>query len=66
MRESKSVCVCADWAISPVVGYTIVRILQRFERVSKYWSDSGAQLKSDIVLSPKDGVKVGFWETKTA
>ena len=46
-------------------GYTIVRILQRFDRVSKYWQDSGPQLKCEMVMSPKDGVKVGFWETKT-
>lgn len=46
------------------VGYTIVRILQRFERVSKYWQGGGAQFKSEVVLSPRDGVKVGFWETE--
>ena len=42
-----------------------MRILQRFERVGKYWQDGGAQLTSDIVLSPTDGVRVGFWETET-
>ena len=47
------------------VGYTIVRILQRFERVSKYWQDGGAQFKCEVVLSPRDGVKVGFWEAET-
>lgn len=47
------------------VGYTIVRILQRFERVSKYWQDGGAQFKCEVVLSPSDGVQVGFWEAET-
>ena len=48
------------------VGYTIVRILQRFERISKYWQDGGTQFKCEVVLSPKDGVKVGFWEAQIA
>ena len=47
-------------------GYTIVRILQRFERISKYWQDEGPQLKCEIVMSPRNGVRVGLWETKTA
>ena len=46
------------------VGYTIVRILQRFESISKYWNDDGPQFKCKVVITPCDGVKVGFWETK--
>ncbi len=46
-------------------GYTIVRILQRFERVSKYWQDGGPQFKCEMVMSPRNGVKVGFWETES-
>ena len=46
------------------IGYTIVRILQRFESISKYWNDDGPQLKCKVVISPSDGVKVGFWERK--
>lgn len=44
------------------MSYTIVRILQHFERIDKYWADSEQKLKSEIVLSPSNGVKVGFWE----
>lgn len=44
------------------MGYTIVRILQRFERIDKYWDDDKQKLKSEIVLSPANGVKVGFWK----
>lgn len=43
------------------MSYTIVRILQQFERIDKYWPDSDAVLKSEILLSPANGVKVGFW-----
>ena len=46
------------------IGYTIVRILQRFESISKYWNDEGPQIKCTVVLSPSDGVKVGFREAK--
>lgn len=47
-------------------AYTIVRILQRFERIEKYWDQpEGAPLfKSEIVLSPASPVTVGFWEAK--
>lgn len=45
------------------MAYTVVRLLQRFERVDKHWPDSDAILKSEIVLSPAHGVKVGFWAT---
>ncbi len=45
-------------------GYTIVRILQKFEKVQRYWSDADAGLKSEIVLSPSNGVKVGFFEAE--
>ena len=45
-----------------ILGYTIVRILQRFERIDCYTSDKGPTYKSEIVLSPVKGVMVGFWE----
>ena len=44
-------------------AYTTVRILQRFERIEKYWVlDGGPLFKSEIVLSPRRPVKVGFWQ----
>ena len=53
----------ADVTESLVTAYTIVRILQRFERVEKRWVlDGGPLFKSEIVLSPRNPVKVGFWE----
>lgn len=47
-----------------MLGYTIVRILQRFEGIARYWQDDEAQLRAAIVLSPPNGVRVGFWEAK--
>lgn len=43
------------------IGYTVVRVLQRFERMSRYWTDNEDLLKGNIILSPKNGVRVGFW-----
>ncbi len=44
------------------MNYTLVRILQKFERIEKYWTDAEQTLKSEIVLSPgKKGVRVGFF-----
>ena len=44
-----------------------MRMLQRFDRVERYWENQGEQmeqpvLKTDIVLTPGKGVRVGFWE----
>ena len=41
-----------------------MRILQKFEYVSKYW-EGEQKVKSEIVMRPADGVKVGFWEAKS-
>ena len=47
------------------MGYTIVRLLQRFERVENFMGvvDAGSPcLKAEIVLQPGQGVRVGFFE----
>lgn len=47
------------------MGYTIVRLLQRFERVENFMHkvDAGDPcLKAEIVLQPGQGVRVGFYE----
>ena len=49
------------------MGYTIVRMLQKFERIENYMYavDGGhACLKAEIVLQPGDGVRVGFVEAQ--
>ncbi len=46
------------------MGYTIVRLLQRFEGLGRYWGEGEKQLKCEIVISPACGVRVGFWEGK--
>ena len=40
--------------------YTLVRLLQKFERIESRMAD-GPSLRSDIVLQPAEGVKVGLW-----
>lgn len=49
------------------MGYTLCRIFQRFDRVQGFMHeiDGGeVQLKTDIVLTPAQGVHVAFWEAK--
>lgn len=46
------------------IGYTTVRILQRFGRLEKYWGIGDDMVKSEIVLSPAHGVKVGFFSER--
>jgi cytochrome P450 len=53
-------CVGQQFALTEV-AYTIVRILQRFDRIEKYWPGDEVLLKSEIVLSPPKGVQIGFW-----
>ena len=57
------ICIGQQFALTEV-GYTIVRILQRFERVDRYWKDGEQLLKAEIVLQPGAGVRVGFWEAR--
>lgn len=58
------ICVGQQFALTEM-AYTIVRILQRFDHISKYWQGE-QKLKSEIVISPADGVKVGFWDSEKA
>lgn len=38
-----------------------MRILQRFARLERYWDAEDDRMRAEIVLSPPDGVKVGFF-----
>ena len=58
------ICIGQQFALTEM-SYTIVRILQRFDRIEKYWQEGTQGLRSEIVLSPTNGVKVGFWEAKS-
>ena len=55
------ICIGQQFALAEM-GYTVVRILQRFETVQRYWADGEQFLKAEIVLQPGAGVRVGFWE----
>jgi cytochrome P450 len=60
------ICIGQQFALTEM-GYTIVRLLQRFERVDNHMDnvDGGHPcLKAEIVLQPGQGVKVGFWDSK--
>lgn len=53
------VCVGQQFATTEI-GYTIVRILQRFETVTGSGMEEDPRLKAEIVLQPADGVRVHF------
>lgn len=55
------ICIGQQFALTEM-GYTVVRILQRFERIDRYWKEGEQILKAEIVLQPGAGVRVGFWE----
>ena len=58
------ICIGQQFALTEL-GYTIVRLLQRFDRVSNFMDvvDGGKPcLKAEIVLQPGQGVRVGFFE----
>lgn len=59
------ICVGQGFALAEM-GYTVVRILQRFEGVQRYWGEGEQFLKAEIVLQPGAGVRVGFWEAAEA
>lgn len=45
------------------MGYTIVRILQKYERIENRMTEA-PKMKTDIVLQPANGVQVAFFETR--
>ena len=45
-------------------GYTITRILQRYEYMDCHSPSIHPRYKSEVVLSPVNGVKVGAWGMK--
>ncbi|KAI9720609.1 MAG: hypothetical protein M1812_002789 [Candelaria pacifica] len=57
------ICIGQQFALTEM-GYTVVRILQRFERIERFWRDGEQVMKAEIVLQPGNGVRVGFWEGK--
>ena len=46
------------------VAYTIVRILQRFDKIDCHTPSEGPQYRAEVVLSPCKGVKIGLWDAK--
>ncbi len=56
-------CVGQQFALTEI-SYTVVRILQQFDRIEKYWPGDEVVTKADIILSPANGVQIGFWEAR--
>lgn len=58
------ICIGQQFALTEM-GYTIVRILQRFDRIQGHWAQGVDRdcptLKAEIVLQPGDGVFCSFW-----
>ena len=60
MRDSRR---AAAYAFC-IEGYTITKILQRFDKIDVRWRDGEQKIKCDVVISPAHGVKVGFWKAQ--
>jgi cytochrome P450 len=59
-------CIGQQFALTNM-GYTIVRMLQRFDRLESFMPEGPEGepvLKAEIVLQPGAGVHVAFWEPK--
>ena len=56
------ICIGQQFALTEM-AYTLVRILQKFDSISKYW-EGEQKLKCEIVMSPTNGVDIGLWEAK--
>lgn len=46
------------------MAYTCVRIVQRYDRLTRYWELEDDAVRSEIIISPKNGVKVGLWRAE--
>ncbi|KAI9810352.1 MAG: hypothetical protein M1827_006319 [Pycnora praestabilis] len=57
------ICIGQQFALTEI-GYTIVRILQRFETVDTRMADNEQFMTTNIVLQPGAGVRVGLWESE--
>ncbi|KAF2101995.1 cytochrome P450 52A5 [Rhizodiscina lignyota] len=58
------ICIGQQFALTEM-GYTLVRIFQRYSRLESTRPGQAPGLKSDIVLSPAAGVHVAFWEASS-
>ncbi|KAI9696166.1 MAG: hypothetical protein M1820_008307 [Bogoriella megaspora] len=57
------ICIGQQFALTEM-QYTLVRLLQRFERIETRMPEGGPRMRSDIVLQPQEGVKVGLYAAK--
>ena len=59
------VCIGQQFALTEI-GYTVIRMLQKYDRIDRYGSDGEMKLRSNIIMSPADDVRVGFWKVGQA
>lgn len=55
------ICIGQQFALTEM-AYTVIRLLQRFERIESRMQGRVPGLMSDIVLQPACPVRVAFWE----
>jgi len=59
------ICLGQQFALAEM-GYTLARILQKFERIELLGAMDSDRVRSDIMLEPYEHLKVGFWGGKNA
>ncbi|KAI1178692.1 glycoside hydrolase family 20 protein [Nemania sp. FL0916] len=60
------ICIGQQFALTEIT-YVLTRMFQRFDRVESFMDDIDGgtpKLRSEIVISPGDGVKVALWEAR--
>ncbi|RMZ83305.1 hypothetical protein DV738_g1162, partial [Chaetothyriales sp. CBS 135597] len=57
------ICIGMNFAMMEI-AYTVIRILQQFDQLVDHGNTS--EMKIDIVITPADGVKIGFVKSKEA
>lgn len=58
------ICVGQQFALTEM-GYTVVRLLQRFTRIENRMGQQKPAMKCEIVLMPEPGIRVAFWEDES-
>ncbi|RMZ88901.1 hypothetical protein DV736_g3867, partial [Chaetothyriales sp. CBS 134916] len=57
------ICIGMNFAMMEI-AYTVIRILQEYDQIVDYGNTP--EMKTDIVITPANGVKVGFVKSKEA
>lgn len=55
------ICIGQNFALTQM-SYTVVRIFQHFGRLERRFRDEQQLLRTEVVMSPANEVRVAFWE----